>query len=480
MSETDSPGPRVLFATAELRPLVAVGGLGEAASGLVAALPSAGVDVITVLPGYRYWELDDEKVIPLDGIVPGGDDGLNWLGPLRARIGQHPDLGALAIIEADGLERPHPYVDETGLGWPDNTERFARFSVGVAALARALEQSGDPVDVVHLNDWHTALAPPFLPDGPRVVVTIHNLAHQGWAGPEWIHRLPALRHHYQWGDAVNALAGAMRSADAVVAVSPHYAEEIRQPQAGMGLDVVFAEDDVDLVGILNGIDTRVWDPSNDPHTAAFDAQSLVGKDDARARLHQHVGWDDTGDPLVVMVTRLVEQKGIDLAFEAARFLPGLRARLIVLGSGDAGLADWARWRVEQDPDRFAFHDGYDEALAHLLFAGGDLLLMPSRFEPCGLAQMQAMAYGTIPVVTPVGGLVDTVLDADGHPLGTGFVAADVDEAAVVDGLHRAVRAWRHPRRRRAIQRRGMRRDWSWAGPAAEFADLYRRVAARTS
>lgn len=453
---------RVLFATAELRPLVSAGGLGEAAAGLVAGLRDQGVDVITVLPGYSAFPLENEEHLELS--VP------DWAAPASARLGDHPDVGRLAVVDVPGIVRPDPYVDDSGEGWSDNDARFAAFSAAVAALARTLH-----VDLVQLNDWHTALTPAFLGDDMSTVMTIHNLAHQGWAGAEWLHRLPSHRDAYSWGDAVNGLAGAIRLADRVVAVSPNYASEITTDAAGMGLQGVLAERGNDLRGILNGIDTRAWNPATDAFAPQFDVSDLGGKAAARAALLDRVGWSDTGDPSIVMVTRLVDQKGVDLAFEAARFLEGMKARMIVLGSGDPRLADWGSWLAETQPDRFWFMNGYDAPLSHLLFAGGDLLLMPSRFEPCGLAQMQAMAYGTIPVVTPVGGLVDTVRDADTHRDGTGFVAASLDASGVVDALHRGLRAWRHAGRRAAIQRRGMTPDWSWTDPARAFLDLYREL-----
>jgi starch synthase len=453
---------RVLFATAELRPLVSAGGLGEAAAGLVAGLRDHGVDVITVLPGYSAFPLENEEHLELS--VP------DWAAPASARLGDHPEAGRLAVVDVPGIVRPDPYVDETGEGWADNDARFAAFSAAVASLARVLD-----VDLVQLNDWHTALTPAFLGDDMPTVLTIHNLAHQGWAGAEWLHRLPSHRESYSWGDAVNGLGGAIRLADRVVAVSPNYASEITTDAAGMGLQHELAARGDDLRGILNGIDTRAWDPAADAYAPHFDASDLSGKAAARSVLLDHVGWVDNDEPLIVMVTRLVDQKGVDLAFEAARFLAGMKARMIVLGSGDPRLADWGTWLAGEMPDRFWFMNGYDAPLSHLLFAGGDLLLMPSRFEPCGLAQMQAMAYGTIPVVTPVGGLVDTVRDADAHRDGTGFVAASLDESGVVDALHRALRAWRHAGRRKAIQRRGMTPDWSWSAPAAQFVDLYREL-----
>jgi starch synthase len=455
---------KVLFATAELRPLVSAGGLGEAAAGLAAALREQGVDVITAIPGYSHFPLADVEIIEL--AVP------EWAAPASARLGDHPDGGRLAVIDVPGIARPDPYVDTTGEGWPDNDARFAAFSAAVAALSRALE-----VDLVHLNDWHTAFTPAFLADDVPTVLTIHNLAHQGWAGPEWLHRLPSHRDAYVWGDAVNGLAGAIRLADRVVAVSPHYADEITTDAAGMGLQERLTARGSDLRGILNGIDTRAWNPATDAFAPRFDVVDMAGKAVARAALLEHVGWVDTDEPLIVMVTRLVDQKGVDLAFEAARFLDGMKARMLVLGSGEPRFAQWGAWLATEMPDRFWFLDGYDAPLSHLLFAGGDLLLMPSRFEPCGLAQMQAMAYGTIPIVTPVGGLVDTVTDADRHRDGTGFVAASLDEGGVVDAIHRALRASRHAGRRKAIQRRGMTPDWSWVEPAREFVDLYREILA---
>lgn len=456
--------PKVLFATAELRPLVGAGGLGEAAAGLTAALRDAGTDVVVALPDYNRAKLTGSKSVSLD--VP------DWAAPASARVGTHPQAGTVALVAVPGIERPNPYVDETGAGWPDNDTRFAAFSAALAPLAHELG-----ADIVHLNDWHTAFAPPFLPDDLPTVLTIHNLEHQGWAHGAWLHRMPKFREAYRWADGVNMLAGAVSSVSRVTTVSPTYAEEIAVAPAGMGLQDRFALAPGGLVGIRNGIDTRTWDPATDEHTPRFEGSDMTGKATARAELLDFVGWDDTGEPIIVMVTRLVAQKGVDLAFEAARFLEGMRCRLVVLGSGERRLADWGRWLMDQQPDRFWFLDGYDVPLSHLLFAGGDLLLMPSRFEPCGLAQMQAMAYGTIPVVTGVGGLADTVIDADLDGSGNGFVARTVDESGVVDVMHRALRAVRHAGRRKAIQRRGMSADWSWNEPAVEYGRLYEELAA---
>lgn len=414
-----------------------------------------------VLPDYQGWTLNDEKPVAIH--VP------SWAGPASARRGTHPDVGSLTLVDVPGIARPDPYVDADGEGWPDNDRRFAAFSAAVASIA-----DRSHVDVVQLNDWHTGLVPAFLGSSIPTVLTIHNLAHQGWANIGWLHELPAHRDHYVQGDAVNMLAGAIRSVDAVVAVSPSYAAEILTPEYGMGLDGLLRDLGDRLLGIRNGIDTRAWDPSHDEFIPApYDHVDLGGREQARTALLDRTGWPDDRRPIMAMVTRLVEQKGVDLAFQAARFLPGMGARLAVLGSGDRELTEWGLALAEERPDDVWFCADFDVPLSHLLFAGSDLFLMPSRFEPCGLAQMQAMAYGSIPVVTGVGGLNDTVVDADRQRNGTGYVAQSADLVDVVDAMHRGLSGWRHAQRRKGLMRRGMSQDWSWDIPASDFVELYK-------
>ncbi|MDJ0924729.1 MAG: glycogen synthase [Acidimicrobiia bacterium] len=457
---------RVLFASAEMAPLARVGGLAEAASGLVAALRAAGVEVEVVLPDYFGTTLDEERTHSIT--VPG------WAGPATARTGTAAGIGEITLVDVPGIVRPHPYIDADGQGWPDNDTRFFAFSAAVADLI----QTGRP-DVVHLNDWHTAAAPAFLPDRPPVALTIHTLGYQGWAGGEWLPRLPQHFSAYECFGGVNPLAGAVQVADRVIAVSPTYADEIRQHESGMGLDHLLNDLGERLVGILNGIDVSVWNPETDKYLEAnYSATDLAGKDAARADLVGTAKWEDDATPIVGMVTRLVDQKGIDIALETVRYAERMPFRLALLGSGERWLADWARWAATTWPEHVFFENDYNQPLAHTIFAGSDLLLMPSRFEPCGLAQMQAMAYGTIPVVTDVGGLHDTVIDADDdRKNGTGFLSTTVDPVGMVDALHRSIRAWRHKQRRQAIQRRGMQHDWSWAAPAQSHIDLYREMLA---
>jgi starch synthase len=231
------------------------------------------------------------------------------------------------------------------------------------------------------------------------------------------------------------------------------------------------------MGILNGIDTVTWDPATDPHLPLrYDAATVGRKREIGRMLAEELGWKPSPQPLVGMVTRLTDQKGVDIALETAADLASLDARMVLLGSGERSLATQARRLAGALGDRFAFREGYDEGLSHRIFAGSDLFLMPSRFEPAGLTQMQAMRYGSIPVVTDVGGLHDTVVDADTDPEhGTGFVAARAATPLVADALGRAVRAWRSTRRRGPIRSRGMARDWSWDGPARQYHDLYAEI-----
>ena len=465
---------RVLLATAELAPLARVGGLAEACAGLVrelrATAVTTGVDVEVVLPDYFASPLADEQITS----VPVPD----WAGSrANVRRGVHATVGPVTLISTTGTFKPHPYDDATGKGFPDNDVRFFGFAAAVAAHAAQTRP-----DVLHLNDWHPALALGFLADPPPTVLTIHTLGYQGAADDDWLGRVPYRPDAYTGWQRVNPLLGAIRLADRVITVSPTYAREIVTPEHGVGADADLAARGDELVGILNGIDVTEWDPAGDPHIAAqYDLSTVVaGKRACRAALVARARFAGppvaADEPVIGVVSRLVHQKGIDLLLESVPFLHHMGARMVVLGSGDAALSDGLRFMAEVHPDRLVFVDGYDAVLAHQIFAGSDLFAMPSRFEPCGLAQMQAMAYGTLPIVTDVGGLHDTVIDADALPdRGTGIAAHVPSAAAVTDALWRAVRLWRDEPRRTAAQRRGMSEDWSWKHPAQAHVALYRTV-----
>ncbi len=270
------------------------------------------------------------------------------------------------------------------------------------------------------------------------------------------------------------MTGAIALADRVVAVSPHYAWEITTPEGGFGLDGPLRARGDALIGILNGIDTDLWNPATDPLLESrYDVDALEGRAANRTALLERLGFPVDDVPLATVVTRLTYQKGIDLITPIVPLLSEIPMRLAVLGSGDAVLADQLRHLAAAHPDTLVFVEGYDESLSHQLFAGGDVFLMPSRFEPCGLTQMQAMRYGAIPIVTAVGGLVDTVPDADRNPRsGVGFVAGRAESTDLLAAMFRAARRVRDRRRRVVVQKRMMSIDWSWAAPAAEYLALY--------
>lgn len=455
-------GPmRVLFATAELFPIAAVGGLAAAAAGLGRELRESGVDLEIVMPDYGDIALVDETVTDLD--VP------DWVGACTIRRGVHVDVGPLTLVSVPAMARPHPYLRPDGQGWPDNDVRFFRFARCVALLAEA-----DPPDVVHLNDWHTGAALAALDGSIPSVVSIHNLAYQGTAAGEWREVIGPRADHFEWWGGTNPLAGAIALADRIVAVSPNYAAEITTPEGGFGLDWALRSRGEAVIGITNGIDTDTWDPSNDPYLPTpFDRKNLDAKADSRVALCERVGFpSDDGIPLASVVTRLTEQKGIDLLLPLLDLLEEIPLRVAMLGSGDAVQAAALRSAAERLPEWVSFTEGYDESLSHLLFAGADVFLMPSRFEPCGLTQMQAMRYGTAPVVTAVGGLVDTVPDADRDPDGLGFVARRVTSEDLLATMFRAARRMTKNRRAKALQKRMMAVDWSWTEPAQRYVELY--------
>ena len=453
---------RIAFLTAELAPHAHVGGLGDVARGLPGALAAAGEDVLVLVPGYA-------------GLVARGEP----LGGL--------DLGPMGPVEVERIEDTPPtwavrsvrwFGDGRIYGAPDDHLRFGAFTAG--ALGAALEWAPD---VVHLNDWHTALGGLHLDalaaDVPTVL-TIHNLAFQGVFGGA---DLAVLGLEAQagrvlaGGGEVNSLATGIAGAAKVTTVSPTYAAEITTPALGCGLDDLLAARRSDLVGILNGIGPE-WDPAADPHLPApFSAGDLRGKVAARAALLGAFGLEDGGVPVLGVVSRLTRQKGLDLVPGALEpWLEGGAVRLVVLGTGEEDLERAYGDLAGRFGDSVGFAPRFDVGLAHLVEAGSDLFLMPSRFEPCGLNQMYSMAYGTIPVVHRTGGLADTVDDWD--PVagsGTGFVFDDLSP----DGLHRAVGraldALADPGTRARLVADGMARDDSWAARVPAYLEVYRRA-----
>jgi starch synthase len=458
------------MAAAEMAPVCRVGGLADATTGLATTLARLGCEVIVAIPRHERWpSLEGPNTLSLD-VEP-------WAGPAVARFGQLEDRLSVAVIDTPGMERPHPYNDpRTGLGWEDNDERFLSFSNAAASLAVELE-----VDVVHLHDWHAAAATAWLAGRVPTVLSIHNLVYQGQAARSWLDRLGEHSIAFEVDGRTNPLAGGIRLADRIVAVSPAYALETRRAADGAGLDGVLRDRGPAYLGIRNGIDVERWDPAIDPHLPVqYDALHVDGKAYVRRALCDLAGFEPHDEPVVGMVCRLVDQKGVDVALEVAQQLRGLGARLVIQGRGDPALEAAARQAAATD-ERLAFLETTDEETAHLVVAGSDLLLVPSRFEPCGLTPMEAMRCGTIPVVTPVGGLRDTVVDASADPVrGNGFIAPAADAVGVSLALSRAVRALGDPIRHAAIRRNGMITDWSWRTPALAYLDIYEELASDSS
>lgn len=459
-----SISPSVMHVSAELEPLAKVGGLGDAVAGLSSAMEERGWDVERVVPDYGGVALAGEHRERLP--AP------RWAGEVWVRRGCLADGRKVALVGSDRIRRPHPYVDPmTGESWADNDIRFMAFAVGAAALADL-----DRPSVVHAHDWHAAGALCFVDEPQAAVLSIHNLAHQGVSDISWLERLGPRGEPMRVPGGCGPLVGAIRRAGAIVTVSPTYRSEICTT-AGEGVAELLASQTDHLSGILNGLDTALWDPATDPRIPyAFDRTHLDGKSMCGRHLRQRLGMSERRGPVVAVVSRMAHQKGVDLALAVGPWVAAADGVLVIHGSGQHDVAQLVRNAADGDRDHVVVLAGYEETTAHRLLAGADLLLMPSRFEPCGLTQMQAMTYGTIPVVTGVGGLRDTVVDDDRiGGSGTGFVADRTDVTAVVDAFIRALAAYGDRTRWRGLVSRAMAGDWSWSASAASYECVYRSV-----
>jgi starch synthase len=477
--------PRVLFASPELAPQVKVGGLGEVTHDLPLALNRAGADVRTLVPAYPALKHAFAQAHAVAHIPPAG-------AMPAAQVLAADE--ALYLLDCDALyARPGgPYQSADGVDWPDNHLRFGLLARAAAWLASEPGVPGWRPQVVHANDWQTALAAAYLEFGKRapvaVVQTIHNLAYQGvfpagvlrdLALPQAAFTIDGLEFHGQ----ISFLKGGIRYASMVTTVSPTYAREIQTPALGAGLDGILRARSADLAGILNGIDHSIWDPASDPHLAArYGSDDLDGKKANKAALQRTLGLPESAQtPLLGIVGRLVEQKGIDLVLEAAEAIVRSPAQLVVLGEGPRRFVAPLHALERRHPGEVAVRSGFDETLAHLIEAGADLFLMPSRFEPCGLNQLYSMRYGTPPIVHRTGGLADSVTDLDeGTPErpATGFVFDSPTADALLASVRRALQTYREPAVWRRLQRNGMARDFRWDESARRYLEVYRAALAR--
>jgi starch synthase len=482
---------RVLQACAEIYPLLKTGGLADVAGALPSALRAQGADVRPLLPGFPSI---------LDGLAAPAQvaEWVTPFDPAPVRL----LYGALAGCDCSGyvIDAPQfyrrtggPYADVDQQAYPDNHRRFALLGWVAAQLAQDLDPHWRP-DVVHAHDWHAALAPAYLhAEGQRVgrrlaasVFTVHNLAYQGvfaahhfgeLALPDRYFAVHGLEFHGQ----LSFMKGGLYYADRLTTVSPTYADEIQGAEQGCGLDGLLRDRAASLSGVLNGVDDAIWNPAQDPLIPhRYDPRRLIGKARSKAALQAELGLAEDADaPLFCVVSRLAEQKGLHLVLQALDTVTARGGQFALLGSGDAGMEAAFRTAAQAQPQAVAVKIGYDEAFAHRLIAGSDLILVPSRFEPCGLTQLYGLRYGTVPLVRRVGGLADTVIDTTLETLdseATGFVFDDFSVDALAGAIRRAIALWRRPGKKRAdwqlLQRRGMAERHDWALAAEQYMGVY--------
>lgn len=487
----NDPPLKVLFATSECAPLVKTGGLADVSAALPCALTRLGIDVRVLLPGYpavRKAAGAAGRGVPVMDALPG-------LGVTRLIETTLPNGVPLIVVDQPNLyDRPGgPYQGITGEDWPDNPIRFGLLSKVAAILAGPGSPLAWRPRVTHCNDWQTALAPAYLHFSASsaarcgTVQTIHNIAYQGLFDPQWVGRLGLPPEAYsidgvEFHGKLSFLKAGLYYAGAITTVSPTYAREIQTEALGFGLNGLLRGRQDALTGILNGIDTVEWNPATDALLPRrYDARTLDAKAANKQALQRAAGLAaEPGVPLLGVISRLVEQKGLDLLLSVAPAVLALPAQLVLLGQGDHVLESaWSRLASEH-PGHVTTRIGFDNELAHLIEAGADVFVMPSRFEPCGINQMYSQRYGTPPIVRATGGLVDSVVDCTPTTLAaataTGFVFTDLDPDALLTAIKRATVTYRDLQAWRKVQRNGMAKEFGWHAAARRYADIYRNVA----
>lgn len=478
---------RVLVASSEIVPFAKTGGLADVTGALPKALRKIGVEADCILPLYRG--IDREK-------HPMGQSG----PPVRVPLGHRVETGSVDEADAGGgvrafLVRGDRYFDREFFygtrdgDYVDNCERFTFFCRGVMEW---LVRSGRRYDILHCNDWQTALIPAYvrtLYSGEEVfrdtgtVFTVHNLGYQGLF---WNHDLPITGLGWdlftpqgvEFYGKLNLMKAGLVFADVLSTVSATYSREIQTAEYGYGLEGVLYERRDDLYGILNGVDYDDWDPAADRLTAApYSKEDLSGKAACRADLLEEFGWSRTSpEPVIGLIGRLTAQKGFDLIGQIGDWLAGQSLRIAILGTGERKFEEEMHELSRRHPDRISVRLAFDNRLAHKIEAGADMYLMPSRYEPCGLNQIYSLKYGTVPIVRNTGGLADTVVDADENPgSGTGFKFTGYDSAELQGAVSRALAAFADRARWDAIVRRGMEKDFSWEASAREYVSLYEKA-----
>ena len=478
---------RVLVASSEIVPFAKTGGLADVTGSLPKALRRIGVEADCVLPLYQSVE---REWFSLRQAAP----------PVRVPMGHREETGV--VMETDAgegvrgyLVRNDRYFDREFMygtkdgDYVDNCERFAFFC---RAIMEWIARTGRSYDILHCNDWQTALLPAYVKTlysheaafrSTGTVFTVHNLGYQGLF---WNHDLPLTGLGWElftpkgveFYGKLNVLKAGLVFSDILTTVSDTYSREIQTPEYGHGLEGVLYERRADLYGILNGVDYDDWNPESDPLIAArYSQMDLSGKKVCRDDLLAEFGW--TGpmpEPIIGVVGRLTAQKGFDLIEQVGEWLATQDVRVVILGTGERKYEEAMAEFGRRHPDRISLRFAFDNRLAHKIEAGADIYLMPSRYEPCGMNQIYSLKYGTVPVVRNTGGLADTVVDADGDPAGgTGFKFNGYDTAELKDALSRAVAAYADKPRWEAIVKRGMAMDFSWDASAKRYVSVYEKA-----
>jgi len=478
----------ILFVATELSPFAKVGGLADVVAALSKALRQLGHKVTLAMPRFPPFEqsglLVARRLTPLT--FPMGEQSME-VTVYDGRLGSGVEL---LLFDAPGLYDRSGIYGEKGEDYADNARRFAVFSRAAAELVRQRAQAGAPFDVVHLHDWPCALVPVYLREievatGVKrtpVVLTIHNLAHQGLFARETLASIGLGEELFvpdklEFYGKLNFLKGGLVGASKLTTVSPTYAREIQTKERGHGLDGVLAARAKDLVGITNGIDYATWNPATDTALVArYDAEDTLNKERCKAAVLHELGLSvSNGGPLILHVGRMVAQKGTDLVVGLLPKLVFAGATVVMAGDGDLELVELATQTIEALPDRARFVRAAPEAMVHRLFAGADIVLVPSRFEPCGLVQLYAQRYGALPVAHATGGLSDTIVDCDAAlATGTGFLFQKADLDELLGATRRAIAAYASPGWA-ALRRRVMRLDLGWDRPARRYEQVYRSI-----
>lgn len=480
---------RILYVTSEVYPLIKTGGLADVSGSLPAALRKLGEDVRLLVPGYRpiIEKLRNQRVLLT----------LKWLpvvGDISLKIGEMPDTGVPVYV----LDHPQlydrdggPYLDAKGREWIDNPLRFGILSRVAAILGSRLSPLAEWIpDIVHVNDWQGGLTPAYMHYSStpcaKSVLSIHNLAFQGNFAPEWVETLGLPPQGYsvngfEYYGQLSFLKAGVYFADTITTVSPTYAREIQTPEYGFGMEGLLATRSKDIHGILNGVDMVEWNPAADPYlTHPYSRENLQNKTEIKRDLQTLLGLDRNHEaPLLGVVSRLTNQKGLDLFLECAPALLAQGCQIAVLGGGEPTLEQGFSHLALHHPHQVSVTIGYNEPLSHQIMAGADIFVMPSRFEPCGLNQMYGLRYGTPPVVRRTGGLADSVNDTTPESIANrsanGFVFDSANKGDLLSAIQRALTCYGHKQEWEAIMKNGMACDLSWTQSALAYLDIYRSL-----